>query len=243
LHQLRRGAEHLPSLLALPLAPDGPGSGCYYKTHDSNGPGHRNQMSTTNTTCAVPPAGWHCTRPAGHDGPCAAVPVNPAPASDAVLDCIEELLKEVGGKAWYVVGYPWGKGNWLNTANDPHAGRLVADFDSSITRDSNSEEDELDRANAQLAAVLRNAAPALLARVRQAEARMVAAEAQLNSGITLASGITIQTPGVTYAWVEPSTTTGQPGYYTPLIAGPCPAGGTPCALLAGHEGPCAPTCG
>jgi hypothetical protein len=32
--------------------------------------------------CAVPPAGWHCTRKAGHSGPCAAHPAEPeAPAS------------------------------------------------------------------------------------------------------------------------------------------------------------------
>jgi hypothetical protein len=24
--------------------------------------------------CTVPPAGWYCTRAAGHDGPCAALP-------------------------------------------------------------------------------------------------------------------------------------------------------------------------
>lgn len=27
------------------------------------------------STCPVPPAGWYCTRQAGHDGPCAAHPV------------------------------------------------------------------------------------------------------------------------------------------------------------------------
>lgn len=25
--------------------------------------------------CTVPPAGWECTRAAGHDGPCAAIPL------------------------------------------------------------------------------------------------------------------------------------------------------------------------
>ena len=29
------------------------------------------------TKCEVPPAGWYCTRPAGHDGPCAAHPDAP----------------------------------------------------------------------------------------------------------------------------------------------------------------------
>lgn len=26
--------------------------------------------------CTVPPAGWACTRTAGHDGPCAAIPTS-----------------------------------------------------------------------------------------------------------------------------------------------------------------------
>jgi hypothetical protein len=38
-----------------------------------------------NIVCAVPPAGWHCTRNAGHSGPCAAHPAAPeAPASAPV---------------------------------------------------------------------------------------------------------------------------------------------------------------
>ena len=42
------------------------------------------QMATTavaqsgnRTTCLAPPQGWVCTRPAGHDGPCAAHQLNP----------------------------------------------------------------------------------------------------------------------------------------------------------------------
>lgn len=27
-----------------------------------------------NNICTLPPAGWHCTRPSGHEGPCAAIP-------------------------------------------------------------------------------------------------------------------------------------------------------------------------
>ncbi|HEV7301632.1 MAG TPA: hypothetical protein VGN72_19870 [Tepidisphaeraceae bacterium] len=27
-------------------------------------------------TCRVPPPGWSCSRPAGHEGPCAASPIN-----------------------------------------------------------------------------------------------------------------------------------------------------------------------
>lgn len=30
-------------------------------------------MHSQQTMCTVPPAGWVCTRGAGHDGPCAAV--------------------------------------------------------------------------------------------------------------------------------------------------------------------------
>jgi hypothetical protein len=25
--------------------------------------------------CTIPPAGWHCTRNPGHEGPCAAIPI------------------------------------------------------------------------------------------------------------------------------------------------------------------------
>ena len=31
-------------------------------------------MSSNETECISPPPGWRCTRGAGHDGPCAAVP-------------------------------------------------------------------------------------------------------------------------------------------------------------------------
>lgn len=52
-----------------------------------------------NTPCALPPPGWHCTRGAGHDGPCAALPVQ----SDdyqlalAVLDVVRDRLKAMYG--------------------------------------------------------------------------------------------------------------------------------------------------
>ena len=32
--------------------------------------------SADSTVCNIPPAGWHCTRSGGHDGPCAAIPVS-----------------------------------------------------------------------------------------------------------------------------------------------------------------------
>lgn len=39
--------------------------------------------------CTVPPEGWFCTRPAGHDGPCAAVPIaGPKEKVQAVYDAI-----------------------------------------------------------------------------------------------------------------------------------------------------------
>lgn len=35
--------------------------------------------SQRSEVCTVPPAGWWCSRPAGHDGPCAAREVKPDP--------------------------------------------------------------------------------------------------------------------------------------------------------------------
>lgn len=52
-------------------------------------------MGNQATTCTAPPAGWHCTRAAGHEGPCAALPTPPpaveAGASD--LPLLTEVLK------------------------------------------------------------------------------------------------------------------------------------------------------
>ena len=31
-------------------------------------------MTPEKATCQIPPPGWYCTREAGHDGPCAALP-------------------------------------------------------------------------------------------------------------------------------------------------------------------------
>jgi hypothetical protein len=36
--------------------------------------------------CKVPPKGWRCTRPAGHEGPCAAVPEAETGAVDAEVE-------------------------------------------------------------------------------------------------------------------------------------------------------------
>jgi len=38
------------------------------------------------TTCTRPPAGWHCTRAAGHEGPCAAAPKPQWPQLDKIID-------------------------------------------------------------------------------------------------------------------------------------------------------------
>lgn len=42
--------------------------------------------------CALPPTGWRCTRDAGHEGPCAAVPTFLAgePEFDAAVDAVME---------------------------------------------------------------------------------------------------------------------------------------------------------
>lgn len=34
------------------------------------------QYAESYGACKVPPAGWHCTRAPGHEGPCAAVPTD-----------------------------------------------------------------------------------------------------------------------------------------------------------------------
>jgi hypothetical protein len=95
----------------------------------------------------------------------------PAPLADAALAELEQLNKQASSAPWYAVGQPWGKGNWVNTAEDPHAGRMIADFDTDITRDASHDEDDADVNNAHLTAAMRNALPGLLARLRAAEAR------------------------------------------------------------------------
>jgi hypothetical protein len=40
--------------------------------------------------CDKAPGSWQCTRAAGHDGPCAAVP---APSDDKVLQCMRMVMK------------------------------------------------------------------------------------------------------------------------------------------------------
>ncbi len=42
-------------------------------------------MSDLAPTCDRPPAGWSCSRARGHDGPCAAWPVNTPPAPSVKL--------------------------------------------------------------------------------------------------------------------------------------------------------------
>jgi hypothetical protein len=55
--------------------------------------------------CAVPPAGWHCSRKAGHSGPCAARPAAPeAPASapaapHAQAEPVDLIAEQIGAGA------------------------------------------------------------------------------------------------------------------------------------------------
>ncbi len=79
--------------------------------------------------CRVPPGGWHCTRHAGHSGPCAAVPNDPPIGEGTTtLDMwmhraqkAEALLAAAyafgfhGSKHWYVL--EWG-GGWVTAPND-----------------------------------------------------------------------------------------------------------------------------
>lgn len=55
------------------------------------------------TQCEVPPTGWRCTRAAGHDGPCAAVPDSHAlpPEIAALIDAYRDALlrQEPPGRA------------------------------------------------------------------------------------------------------------------------------------------------
>lgn len=39
-------------------------------------------------TCLAPPPGWTCTRPVGHDGPCAASPATATATDTPLLDAI-----------------------------------------------------------------------------------------------------------------------------------------------------------
>lgn len=95
----------------------------------------------------------------------------PAPLADAELAELVALHKQATKAPWYAVGQPWGTGNWINTAEDPHAGRMIADFDTSITRDDSPDETDADVDNAHLTAAMRNALPGLLARLAAAEAK------------------------------------------------------------------------
>jgi hypothetical protein len=100
----------------------------------------------------------------------AALAAQPAPLADGELAALEALEQRATAAPWYAVGQPWGKGNWVNTAEDPHAGCMIADFDTSIARDASHDADDADVDNAHFIAALRNALPGLLARVRAAEA-------------------------------------------------------------------------
>lgn len=54
----------------------------------------------TKTPCLKPPAGWTCSRVAGHDGPCAAARIDPYYIEIDTIGCHTCGL----GKTWMVVG-------------------------------------------------------------------------------------------------------------------------------------------
>lgn len=51
------------------------------------------------TKCTVPPEGWYCTRTAGHDGPCAALPTPTtgwaSPALDRAYQEVDRLRRDL----------------------------------------------------------------------------------------------------------------------------------------------------
>lgn len=59
------------------------------------------QTVRNRAACDVPPAGWACTRAAGHDGPCAGVPANSnvPPLSDDQRKVLLEMSEEIGHTA------------------------------------------------------------------------------------------------------------------------------------------------
>lgn len=48
------------------------------------------------TECTVPPDGWRCTRGSGHDGPCAAIPVEPLTSKELPYVDKEDVLNFLG---------------------------------------------------------------------------------------------------------------------------------------------------
>lgn len=80
--------------------------------------------------CTIPPPGWRCTRAAGHEGPCAAVPVvTPPPADGASLtgplagaqltrDCprplaVQVSTRQLGEVLICAVRYALGRDTWV----------------------------------------------------------------------------------------------------------------------------------
>jgi|SRR5581483_455793 len=54
-----------------------------------------------NDKCVVPPDGWYCTRKAGHDGPCAALPVVDVEKPNDVAFSYSVTKKQVAqAKVW-----------------------------------------------------------------------------------------------------------------------------------------------
>jgi len=45
------------------------------------------------TECTLPPSGWRCTREAGHDGPCAAVPSSPEQGGEGAAAALLRTIR------------------------------------------------------------------------------------------------------------------------------------------------------
>lgn len=74
--------------------------------------------------CEVPPNGWHCTRTPGHEGPCAALPVETILTdneSDPTL-----LWAEIHRLRWEMQGPP-GFATWKDAAVDERIRRVKAE--------------------------------------------------------------------------------------------------------------------
>lgn len=81
-------------IAAEPIAADEPMTEPFMVT----GTGQRKPIleATAALRCAAAPAGWGCTRDAGHDGPCAALPIEPKrPFSERALSRIASAIKGV----------------------------------------------------------------------------------------------------------------------------------------------------
>jgi hypothetical protein len=138
--------------------------------------------------CTLPPAGWSCTRVPGHDGPCAAVPVDKL---TPLLDKLEKLLAKATPGPWesdhernedgaYGSGPDHGtgyddfligaevRGKWATLLTSENATEKLIDED--YDEDYHRAWDRVGEANVALVVEAVNALPVLIAGLRQKEA-------------------------------------------------------------------------